>query len=483
MSQPLIQTGRFCLWAMTAVIASGQPAFAAQPSDEPEVQGSGAEGAYLRAVHDRVHARWNDNFLRMVAAKLPKEHALNAPELEVVMQVTVTPTGAVIVAAVERSSGQPEFDRAAREVLEDSSPLPPPPEQVLSDDQRAHFNWTLARGKQGCAGVALVQKEGPLEQAVPWLVTHNREQDAARRLRAAPAIVRERAFALWARTWLEAALKDRQLARTAAIGLMNLGHPRAEALVRKAVLERELDEIEAAVLDRTRFPLPAPALLAGPSLPDIEREPVTALRAAAIVAWATPERARLALIRLSPMLRDPSVEIRIAAIAGLLQAAGDSSLDQLYLLFKEKDPRPYQAAAAGLARLRSEASAQLLVRMLQRSDPNVRLAAAAALAARADQHARKALAIVRRHQDAQVRVFAAALMDPPERLAAVNEAAATATGPGLYRALLTGSAKALAIDWLLAQLPGAPAATKVQLLALWSASAAGERNLAEAATR
>jgi TonB family protein len=334
MSQPLIQTGGFCLWAMTAVIASGQPAFAAQPSDEPEVQGSGAEGAYLRAVHDRVHARWNDNFLRMVAAKLPKQHALNAPELEVVMQVTIAPTGAVIVAAVERSSGQPEFDRAAQEVLADSSPLPPPPEQLLSDDQRAHLNWTLGRGKQACAGVALVQKQGPLEQAVPWLVTHNREQDAARRLRAAPAIVRERAFSLWARAWLESALKDRQLARTAAIGLMNLGDPRAEALVRKAVLERELDEVEVAALDRTRFPLPAPALLAGRSLPDIEKEPVTALRAAAIVAWATPERARLALIRLTPMLHDPSVEIRIAAIAGLLQAAGDSSLDQLYLLFK-----------------------------------------------------------------------------------------------------------------------------------------------------
>jgi hypothetical protein len=122
-------------------------------------------------------------------------------------------------------------------VLEDSSPLPPPDEQVLSDDQRAHLSWTLARGQQGCAGVAVIQKEGPLEQAVPWLVTHNREQEAARRLRAC----RQPTFESGPSRCGPAhgstlPVEIAKLARTAAIALMNLGDRRAEALVRKAVL-------------------------------------------------------------------------------------------------------------------------------------------------------------------------------------------------------------------------------------------------------
>jgi hypothetical protein len=426
---------------MAAVVAWGPVALAdapaaeppALPDPEPEIPGQGVEADYLRAIHARVHTRWNDNFLKTVAARLAPDHPLNAPELQVAVALTVAANGAVVGTEIESSSGLPDFDRAAREVLLDSGPMPAPPVPVLSDDERVHLRWTLARGPHRCGQVAVVQQQGPLERAVPWLVTHDREGEAAVRLRAAPPEVRPRVFALWARAWLEAAARD---------------------------------------------PKPARAPAGGGA-----REPALPAAAAAVLAAAASQSGRVALIRLTPLLRDPSVEVRAAAIAGMLQAAGESSVEQLYLLFKEKDPRPYQAAAAGLARLSSEASAQLLVRMLGKPDPQIRLAAAAALAARSDAHAGKALAVVQRHPDPQVRLFAAALMDADLGGGQRARGRSAAGSVALYRALVSGSARVLATDWLLTELPRAPAATRAQLLAAWAAASAPEVDLAAAPAR
>jgi hypothetical protein len=159
---------------------------------------------------------------------------------------------------------------------------------------------------------------------------------------------------------------------------------------------------------------------------------------------------------------------------------GDASLEQLYLLFKEKDPRPYEAAAAGLARLSSEASANMLVRILHKDDLRARRAAAAALAMRSDEHARKALELVRQEPAPEVCVFAASQMSETERREAV--AALPANGAEeirRYRALVAGSARAAAADWLLGTLPKVDAATKVDLLGAWLTASGPTAGVAE----
>jgi HEAT repeat protein len=212
---------------------------------------------------------------------------------------------------------------------------------------------------------------------------------------------------------------------------------------------------------------------------EAEREGTTAVRAAAILASAQPGGGRAVLFRLTPMLRDPGVEVRVAAIAGLLRSVGDAALDQLYLLFKESDPRPYEAGGRRLARLSSEASAELLGRMLRKDDKRIRQAAAAALAARSDTRARALLEKVKEDGEAEIRVFASAQMDPSQRQQTVS--ALPAEGQRLYRALLQGTARLAAGDWLLGVLAKADPLSQTEMLGLWLSAAANPSGAVAAA--
>src|SRR5204863_7747929 len=95
--------------------------------------------------------------------------------------------------------------------------------------------------------------------------------------------------------------------------------------------------------------------------------------------------------RLTPFLRDKAVEVRGAASAGMVRAAGDLALDQLYLLGKETDPRPAQWVAAELGQYATAATAEFLGKLLKRDNLDIQIAAAQALAARPDAAARALL--------------------------------------------------------------------------------------------
>jgi HEAT repeat protein len=501
---------------------------------EPPIEAAGAEGTFLRALHARVHTRWSDNFLKMAAAQLPKTHALNDAGLRAVVEVTLERNGALVELAVKERSGAADFDAAAADVLKDSLPMPGAPEEMLSDDDRLHLTWAFARDHRRCGEVKAFQKESPLEEALPRLMAKKREAEALRRVKAAAATAPDPALSLFATAWLKSALADPRLARTAAFALLAAGDTTGEKLVREAIQQGEVGG-GAAVLARAKLPVCelvkdnlgkdgsreqaaavealragaeaacAPALLkvaqsrklpavvragaiealgagadaaARQALVELEKDGPTAVRAAALLAAAQPGGGRSTLLHLTPGLRDPALEVRVAAITGILRAGGDGGLDQLYLLFKETDPRPYEAAAAGLARLSSEKSAGALGRMLRKEDKRIRVAAAAALASRSDGFARTALEAARKDAAIGVVVFASALMSDAERREVVARLAGDPDAPRLYRALVAGSGRRAAAEWLLGKMPQLTPAAKLDLLGAWMAGGASEATAA-----
>ncbi|HEX2658204.1 MAG TPA: HEAT repeat domain-containing protein, partial [Polyangia bacterium] len=193
-----------------------------------------------------------------------------------------------------------------------------------------------------------------------------------------------------------------------------------------------------------------------------------------LLASITPEHDRAALFRMSPLLHDPSPDIRAAAAAGVLRAAGDQGIEQLYLLARERDPRPMIAAAAELGRLRSEESATLLGKWLSRTDKAVRRAAIQALAERHDEAARAlvapvlAAALVNRDEDVAVRELAL-------RAATPEQLAALATDPRLGRAtdraMLAANRREEAARWLVNNLDQLLPDARIAVLGEWIAEA------------
>lgn len=199
----------------------------------------------------------------------------------------------------------------------------------------------------------------------------------------------------------------------------------------------------------------------------------TAIRGAALLAAMPRDRGRVGVIRMAPLLHDPSPDIRAAAAAGVLRAGGDLGLEQLYLLARERDPRPLLAAAAEMGRMNTEASADLLGKWLKRSDKAVRRAAIQALAARHDGHARPLVepilhaAVTDATEDAGVRLLAIPLADAKQLVAM---AADPILGRAAYQALLRANARQEAAHWLLANFEGLPAGERIGILGDWIAA-------------
>ena len=130
-------------------------------------------------------------------------------------------------------------------------------------------------------------------------------------------------------------------------------------------------------------------------------------------------------------------------------------LEQLFLLGRERDPRPLVAAAGELGQMSSEASADLLRKLLKRSEKQVRLAAIAALAERHDPAARTlvdpilAAARANSAEDPAVRELAIPGADPSELVAMGTD---PRLGPVVYRALLRANLRQEAARWLLGNL-------------------------------
>jgi HEAT repeat protein len=193
--------------------------------------------------------------------------------------------------------------------------------------------------------------------------------------------------------------------------------------------------------------------------------PVASVRAAAMLALIKPNAGRGKVIAMEKYLRDPSAEMRAAAAAGVVRAGGASNLDDLYVLFKDNDPRPSIAALKELERVSSEKATELIARLAKRPHLEVQKLAAELLLKRAARDYYASLkSFLEPKADPMLRTVALAGVDE----ASLQAASADPTlGTGIFRARLARGEREQAIDWFLAHGAKLPAAAQADAMADW----------------
>jgi hypothetical protein len=159
------------------------PALGKPPPEDPTAVGH----AYLVATYDGIHEPWTQ-FLEECRLRLPPSDPLNRRDLAATIEVELDVHGGILDLRVT-GSGNDDFDAAARSVMTDRAPYPPPPADLLSDDGHLHLRWRFARDvrQAGVAGAAVDVIEWSAERAVPKLLAEHHLAEAARRLAREPA--------------------------------------------------------------------------------------------------------------------------------------------------------------------------------------------------------------------------------------------------------------------------------------------------------
>lgn len=509
-----------------SAVSRGSLAADVKSIPEPPIKAKGEVGAYLQVIHDRVHRRWSKNF---VWALVPGRNPFNDASLRVAVRINVLPSGVIQSADVTVHSGLAELDDLAVSIVRESGPWPPLPASARSDDGQGYFEWNFYRDHRLCSDIRTVSREDAVEDAVPRYLAKKKDADAWRRVAAVAKTEPDPVLSWFARLWLKRALGEPATARAAAAGLLAAGDQSSLAVVQQTLQQGGAESAMAAqAFVKAKLPLcplikdnltkdpgpaqeaavaalafslekdcvpglgavagnakvamavrmsaiktlsdsPAPAAL--DALGALKNDPAPGVRSAAILAGVRPGSGRATVYKLIPFLKDPNVDVRAAASAGVVRAAGDAELGQLYLLFKESDPRPYEMVAAELGRSATAATAQLLGKMLKKDDQRVRVAAARALATRTDDFARSLLASVAGDTNPEVKAFAVAsgglTVDAGRQLLAASPADARK----LYPQLAIGPSRPIAAAWLVQNFAGLDAVGKVEVLGQWLAGA------------
>ncbi|MES1206869.1 MAG: TonB family protein, partial [Pseudomonadota bacterium] len=438
------------LAVVTAASAHGAAAAPAPAAtgEEPPITTPGVEGDYLREMHRSIHYRWATKFIQEVAATRPPTAPVNqANDTEILFVVRWDGTPADIT--VTESSGVPEFDQAAVAAIRGTHPYPVPPVDVYADDGVAHFRWIFSRDARLCSGGQVRRIEAPLADALPRLFYQGRIKEALLRVSRYTRDGDMSAVSTFARAWLQRRFTDPALDVRAAAALAHAGDthqadrlkPALErpdsidvaapalvaakvdlcALVQPRLAAGQPDGILAAtrILRAAHAELPAesPCVVALEALVKNEflAAPVRAdaldtlarvnpagahrpalnalgekdahLRAAGATAFARPGGGRPTLYRLEPLVKDPSVEVRAAAAAGMIRACGDLANDYVAPLLKARDPEPVVAMVPELARETTPASLDLLVKIAKRPDRELKLPVLVAFSQRKDARA------------------------------------------------------------------------------------------------
>lgn len=502
---------------------------------EPPVAGPGREGDYLRLVHERIHASWVDGYLRLTPYDVlgpdssKRETAVNVivrwdgtiEQAEVAKSSGSPDFDAAALNAIFSSAPfPPPTEVMADDGLAHVSWHFARDYRQCSHASIVHVEYPLAIAlpklvARGRLSDALQRMTAELDRdgstggdfvtpfARQWLARPNLSDELDTRASAALAKGGDGKQ----QKRLRAAVLSPLTAAVAAPALQNLG-VNVGALLASALAEGSsestraavvmaaralpsltgscpacVDALAAAALDPRRPAADRIALLA--ILGEVERTHVVelaldsagkdanpAIRGAALLAAMPPGRGRVGVIRMAPLLHDPSPELRAAASAGVLRAGGDLGLEQLYLLAREHDPRPLLAAAAEMARMNTEASAELLGKWLKRTDKTVRRGAIQALAARHDGHARALVdpilhaAVTDAAEDPAVRLLALPLADAKQL---VTMTADPVLGRPAYQALLRLNARQEAARWLLSNFEAMPPAERIAVLGDWIA--------------
>ena len=384
------------------------------PPVEPELPAEGVAPevrAYLKELHERIHPRWTE-FLE--ALRIPKEPWYSDPKLEALVAISIDATGRPAGVWLAQGSTAPRFNLRAVQVVMESSPFPPPPAVMRSDDGFARLVWRFARGAHTCSpvGAALHKERWELSRILPLLATQHRYEDARIRIEealdnkeAGPEVARAYARAL---LWAHLHEADRDLRIIATLALSVSGDPEAhEALRQLVTAEAELaprvvralgrlgDHDDAEVLVR--------AVRRNDGLASVEAAPLAVklgrgadvikaleplltgsdalARARALRALAKLEDARtLPLLLKLVQNRDLERDARLRAIAALGRTHSEEAARVLAKLDREPDGQIRAAALVAMSRTgRLKARAQALAQE-RLKDPSQSLRAAAAVA-------------------------------------------------------------------------------------------------------
>jgi TonB family protein len=520
------------LVAALAALPCGRAHAAAIPNDkvaEPPVFGGPDDLPYLKLIHAHVHKRWADNFLALIGQNLPLANPLNDPSRVAEADLVVAADGKLLAAKVTKPSGFAGFDDAIPEVLRDSSPFPAPPQAVRSDDGNLHMRWTFARDERRCSGLVVLHVDDALDVAIPKLVRAGRRDEMVVRIAAARAggLHAEPTMSALANEWLHGAGREPWVTVKIAGQLASRGDADAIGWLKGAVKKPDTaraagtilatdkvpvcplvkaslegpnaaDQLTAArALETTTETACAPGLVkllenprskaearvaaatalggidddgARASLATAAKDANTAVRAAASLAQIRPGAGRAKMLSMVHLLKEPSVEMRSAGSAGVVRAGGDSDFDDLYMLFRDTDPRPAEATLRELDHVPSDEATKMIAKLMRRPLVPVQRAAAALL--------------VKRHATSTYANFKN-FLEPPSpdaelhglSLVAADDAklASLATDPKLgvwtYRALLARGERDRAADWLLANVSAMPPAAQADAMVDWLASA------------
>jgi TonB family protein len=530
----MIRSRAFALGLLLAGVLAPRPGAAAQAlqGEEPPITATGTEGDYLRAIHRSIHFRWNYQFIQLVADKRPPNDPLNDPKLEAEVLFTVRWDGSAAEVTVTRSSGVPAFDQAAIAAVKGDRPFPVPPIDVYGDDGVAHFRWIFARDARRCSGGEVRRVEAPLAEELPRLFVQGRIKEALLRVARYTRAGDSGAMSTFARAWLKRPQPGPALDARAAAALVRAGDTRAIDRLKPALGRRETLAIAAPALAYakvdlctqvrprlkatdpegilyaarvfqtagTELPPGSPCVadlselykldaLPGPvraeilttlavvSPPTARRPALSALgesdahlRAAGATAFARPGGGRPTLYRLQPLVKDPSVDVRAAAAAGLVRATGDLANDFVLPLVKAREVQPALAMTPELGKETSAASLDLLAKIQKRPDPELRMPVLAALSERTDQAGRAlfqtAAAAVKKDPYASPEARRIVYAD-----ADVKELQPLMTDPALgllgFKALLRAQRHAEAMDWLVTHFDRLPPETLIDALGAW----------------
>jgi TonB family protein len=515
--------------ALTTALAAGAAQAAIIPADKlPEsplpLPPPGPEASYLSAVHATVHRRWTDNFLRLVGEKLELANPLNVPDRSAEVDLVIAGDGQLLSSQVTRSSGFPGFDDAVLEILRDAVPYPRPPLEVRSDDGTTHLHWLFARDQRRDSGISVRKTFDPIATALPKLLQQGRRDEALNRVayaRGNGEHVGEQFTMLaldWLRAslhqpwttvriaklmaargdadaskWLQTALRRTDLAGAAGEALTSLKVPVCPLVKDMLDGSNPTDQGNAAAALATAGD---PACLNGlvklltsaKAAPDTRAAAATALgavdypavkkvlvaaaddtkpevKSAALLAQVRQGAGRSKVFLVEPFLRDPSPLMRAAAAAGVVRAGGDANLADLYVLFKENDPRPCLAALKELDRLQTEESTRLIARLMHRPQPDVQRLAADILIRRGARDAFAAFkSFLEPNADPAMRGRALVAADDAQMQAAMAD---PKLGIWVFRALLFRGQPDQAADWFVARGAKLSPAEQADAMADW----------------
>jgi hypothetical protein len=486
------------------------------------------DSEYLRKLHAHVHKRWADNFLALIQQNLGLENPLNDPARVAEADVIISAKGKLLSATISKGSGFAGFDDAVIEVLKDAVPFPVPPVASRSDDDNLHLHWAFARDERRCSGVVVAHVDDPLAIAIPKLMKAGRRDEIVARIAAARmgGIPAEPSMTSLANEWLRGAGRQQWATVKIAGALAAKGDADALAFLKAAVTRPADARAAGALLSAGKVavcPLVKAALEGGAPADQLaaaqalamsgetacaaglvrmlgngklkaearaaaatalgpiddpaaqaalsaaaKDEPNLTVKAAAALAQIRPNAGRAKMFAMVHLLKEPSIEMRTAGSAGLVRAGGDSDLDDLYMLFRDTDPRPAEATLRELDHIKGQKATDMIAKLMKRPLVPVQRAAAELL--------------VKRHAKAIFPAFASFADSPDAQLKAMSLLAAddarlasAAADPTMmfwaYRARLARGERDRAADWLLATLPALQPAQQADAMIEWLATA------------